>query len=82
MSKPETQDQADSVVLSAILKVSEEMLSKAAGERMGVVILAVPFRENTRLAYGSNIRREDAINLLKEWLIQASGEEEWMEHIK
>lgn len=82
MPKPETQDKADSAALSALIKVSEDVLSEAAGERMGVIILATPFSDNTRLAYAANIRREDAINLLKEWLIQASGEEEWMKHIK
>ena len=38
--------------------------------------------ENNRLTYISSMHRADAINVLKEWLIKASGEEEWMKHIK
>jgi hypothetical protein len=34
------------------------------------------------LFYKSNAKREDAVNTLKEWLIKASGEEDWMKHIK
>lgn len=39
-------------------------------------------REESRLRYISSMTRESAINALKEWLIKASGPEEWMKHIK
>lgn len=50
----------------------------------GFILLAAPFGESDgrRLVYISNIDRQCAISMLKEWLIQASGEEEWMKHIK
>ena len=48
----------------------------------GFIVLAAPFGENGRLVYSSNMDRKCAINVLKEWLIKASGEEEWMKHIK
>lgn len=46
------------------------------------ILLAAPIGEGGRLVYTSSMRREDAIAILKEWLIKASGEEEWMKHIK
>ena len=46
------------------------------------ILLATSIGEGGRTVYTSNARREDAINLLKEWLIKASGPEEWMKHIK
>jgi len=51
------------------------------------ILLAAPISgsmpdEARRTVYVSNMRREDAIAVLKEWLIKASGEEEWMKHIK
>lgn len=50
----------------------------------GFILLVAPFGEgeNNRLTYISSMQRADAVNLLKEWLIKASGEEEWMKHIK
>jgi hypothetical protein len=48
----------------------------------GFIVFAFEFGEDKRMYYTSNAKREDAINALKEWLISASGEEEWMKHIK
>ena len=50
----------------------------------GFILFAIPFANqgDNRLKYISNLQRADAVNILKEWLIQASGEEEWMKHIK
>lgn len=49
----------------------------------GFILLVAPYgATNGRLTYISSLRREDAINLLKEWLIKCSSEEEWMKHIK
>jgi hypothetical protein len=39
-------------------------------------------RKESRLYYISSMERASAVNVLKEWLIKASGEEEWMKHIK
>ena len=61
--------------------------AKAVGAKLpdnhGFILLVAPFGEgeNNRLTYISSMRREDAINVLKEWLIKASGPEEWMQHI-
>ncbi len=50
----------------------------------GFILLVAPFGNTPgqRLTYISSLKRADAINLLKEWLISASGAEEWMKHIK
>jgi len=49
----------------------------------GFILMAIPFKGqgDNRLKYISNLDRADAINVLKEWLIQSSGEEEWMKHL-
>lgn len=49
----------------------------------GFILMAVPFEGGDGcLKYISSLKREDAIRVLKEWLIQCSGEEAWMKHIK
>lgn len=50
----------------------------------GFVLLAFPFGDdpNGRLIYTSNAERADVINLLKEFLIKAGAEEDWMKHVK
>lgn len=48
----------------------------------GFILLCAAHGEGGRLFYISNMERKCAINVLKEWLIKASGEEEWMKHIK
>jgi hypothetical protein len=55
-------------------------------DNWGFIVLAAPQtgtvpEAQQRVVYVSNLKREDAINVLKEWLIKASGPEEWMQHI-
>lgn len=50
-------------------------------DNYGFIVFAFPFQDGGRMLYTSNAQRADAVNALKEWLIQASGEEEWMKHI-
>ena len=71
-------------------KGDKEYLNEAAKaleaklpDHTGFIVFAVPFEGGDgRLKYISNIRREDAINLLKEWLLKCSAEEDWMKHLK
>lgn len=52
-------------------------------DNTGFILMGMPLGgEDPRVFYVSNINREDAINVLKEWLIKSSGEEDWMKHIK
>jgi len=65
------------------LKLAAEAVNAKLPDNHGFILLVAPFgeAENSKLVYISTMRREDAINVLKEWLIKASGEEEWMKHI-
>lgn len=47
------------------------------------IVLAAPFQNggDNRLVYTSNARREDAINVLKEFLLRCGAQEDWMRHI-
>lgn len=48
----------------------------------GFILLAATFGEDGQLVYTSDIDRKDAINVLKEFLIKAGAEEDWMKHLK
>lgn len=62
------------------------LAAKAAHDRLPdgsvFILMVAPPGENVRLGYVSNMDRPTAINVLKEWLIKSSGEEEWMKHLK
>jgi hypothetical protein len=48
----------------------------------GFVLLVAPFGEGKRRGvYASNMKREDAVNVIKEWLIRAGHEEDWMKQL-
>ena len=48
----------------------------------GFILLAVPFKGgDKRVKYISNLKREDAIKVLKEFMITCCSEEDWMKHI-
>ena len=68
----------------AYLKEAARAVEAKLPDNHGFILLVAPFGagENNRLTYISSMQRADAVNLLKEWLIRASGEEEWMTHIK
>ncbi len=49
----------------------------------GFILLVAPFGDVDRqLTYISSMQREDAVNVLKEWLLKAGAVEDWMQHIK
>ena len=73
-------------------KMDRDFLQQAAQavadklpDNWGFVLLAAPFGEHTdptRAVYVSTVKREDAIALMKEWLLKCSGPEEWLKHLK
>jgi hypothetical protein len=64
-------------------KAAEAIEAKLPDNHGFILLVALSGQgDQNRLAYISSLKREDAINVLKEWLIQASGEEEWMKHLK
>jgi hypothetical protein len=66
------------------LKEAAKAVEAKLPDNHGFILLVVPYggASEHRLNYISSMRREDAINVLKEWLIKASGKEDWMKHIK
>lgn len=66
------------------LKEAAKAINAKLPDNHGFILLVAPFGDgdNRRLVYISNMERTSAINSLKEWLIRASGEEEWMKHIQ
>jgi len=74
-----TPNMADKQYLIEAAKAVEAKLP----DHEGFILMAIPFKGqgDNRLKYISNLDRADAINVLKEWLIQSSGEEEWMKHL-
>lgn len=66
------------------LQEAAKLIESKFPDNHGFILLVVPFEKggDKRLSYVSSLSRESAINVLKEWLIKASGEEEWMKHIK
>ena len=70
--------------------MDKQYLTKAARaveatlpDNHGFILMVMPFNtRDARLAYISSMVREDAINILKEWLINCGHEEDWMKHIK
>lgn len=66
------------------LKEAARAVEAKLPDNHGFILLVAPFGEgpDNRITYISSMQRLDAINLLREWLIRASGEEEWMRHLK
>lgn len=71
----------------AFLNEAAQAIHAKLPDNWGFILLAAPPtgtvpETQQRLVYVSNLQRPDAINVLKEWLIKASGPEDWMQHIK
>lgn len=66
------------------LKEAAKAIDAKLPDNHGFILMAVPLGEDKerRLTYISSLKREDAINVLKEWLISCGAEEDWMKHIK
>lgn len=65
------------------LKDTADLVKARLPDNYGFIVLAAPFNGggDARLVCTSNIRREDAIAMLKEWLLKCSAAEDWMKHI-
>ena len=68
------------------LKLAAAEVKARLPDNWSFILLAAqngePVKGQSRLVYISSMERNCAINVLKEWLIKASGEEEWMKHLK
>ncbi len=71
------------------LRDMAEVLKAKLPDNYGFLLLAAPFdgpdgkaQGDGRLVYTATMRREDAIALLKEFLLKCGATEDWMKHIK
>ena len=66
------------------MKEAARALESKLPDNHGFILFVTSFNStpNERLYYVSTICREDAIATVKEWLIKAGAEEDWMKHIK
>jgi hypothetical protein len=66
------------------LKVAARSVEAKLPDNHGFILMVAPFGDgpDNRMTYISSMRREDAINILKEWLLKAGAAEDWMKHIK
>ena len=60
-------------------------IAHAVDERLpahyGFIVLVAPEGEESMCNYVSNLPRENAVNVLKEFLIRAGHAEDWMKHL-
>ncbi len=66
------------------LKEAARAVNAKLPDNHGFILLVAEYgeaREESRLRYISSMTRETAISVLKEWLIKAGAEEDWMKHI-
>jgi hypothetical protein len=63
------------------LKLAAKEIEAKFPDNHGFILLVAPFGEGGRTAYISSIDRVAAVNLLKEFLIKAGAEEDWMKHL-
>lgn len=64
------------------MKLAARAMQEKLPDHHGFVVLVAPFGEGGRLLYTSNIERESAIALVKEWLFMMGEKGDWMKHIQ
>lgn len=66
------------------LKAMGRILQARLPDNHGFILLTFPYGDDpgSRLSYISTAQRSDAIAAMKEFLIKAGAEEDWMKHIK
>lgn len=65
------------------LKEAARAVESKLPDNHGFILLVTPFGEgdNNRLTYISSMKRADALNVLKEFLIRSGAHEDWMKHL-
>jgi hypothetical protein len=66
------------------LKLMAQELEAKLPDQWGFLLLAAPYGEggHNRCVYTSTMQREDALRLMKEFIIKCGAGEDWMKHIK
>lgn len=82
MASPDQQGRA--VLDRDCLGFTARTLSQLIPAGHGFILMVMPTdgRPDGRLSYVASVNRKDAIAALKAWLIQASGEENWMRNLE
>lgn len=57
-----------------------QIISEFLPPKHGFIVFMAPTGDapDRRLRYASNLKREDAVRALKEWMIQRGFDEDWM----
>ena len=65
------------------LREMAKLLDSKLPDNHGFILLTFPFGNDpgSRVTYTSNANRKDAINAMKEFIITAGGQEEWLKHL-
>lgn len=63
-------------------EVAEVIQSKLPDSSGFIALVLTPSGDDRRVFYVSNLSRQDAVALLKEWLIKAGHGEDWMKHLE
>ena len=73
--KPDPQDKE-------YLKLAARAVDARLPDNHGFILLALPFNsQEGRIAYISTLHREEAIAVMKEFLLSCSAAEDWMKHL-
>jgi len=58
------------------------LISGFLPDKHGFIVFTFPHgsAKDRRMRYASNTNRKDAVNALKEWMIQRGYDEDWMRH--
>lgn len=82
MASPDQQGRA--VLDRDALGFAAQTLSQLIPAGHGFILMVMPTdgHPEARLSYVASIDRKSAIGVLKEWLIRASGEEDWMKNLE
>ena len=70
------------------LREAAQAVHSKLPDNYGFIVIAAPFSAadgspggDGRMVYLSNIQRENAVAMLKEWLLKCGAAEDWMKHI-
>lgn len=64
------------------LQLAAEAVQSKIPDNHGFILFVAPYGPDGTLRYTATMRRDDAINVLKEFLIKAGAGEDWLNHIK
>lgn len=64
------------------LRLAAEAVQAKIPDNHAFILLVAPYGSGGMLRYTATMDRSDAINVMKEFLINAGASEDWLKHIK